>query len=169
MKFLTVVVFTLSTLFAMPSFAQGAPATAAPAPISSADMQILRDKIKADKKLVVAANMRLTDDQAKAFWPIYDAYQADLEKINQRTAKLIGSYAEAWNNNSVDNGVAKKLTTEMLAIEQAEVDLRKGYAAKLNKVLPAVLTGRYLQIEGKIRAVIRYDLASKIPLAQTDK
>jgi hypothetical protein len=37
---------------------------------TSADMimQILRDKLKADKKVVVAANMQLTDTEAKALW-----------------------------------------------------------------------------------------------------
>ena len=53
------------------------------------NMQILRDKIKADKKLVVATNMELTESEAKDFWPIYDAYQKDLRKINQRIAKLL--------------------------------------------------------------------------------
>ena len=36
------------------------------------NMQILRDKIRADKKLVVATNMELTESEAKNFWPIYN-------------------------------------------------------------------------------------------------
>ena len=55
------------------------------------NMQILRDKIKADKKLVVATNMELTESEAKNFWPIYDEYQKDLQKINQRIAALLES------------------------------------------------------------------------------
>ncbi len=35
-------------------------------------------KLKADKKLLVASNMELTDAESKAFWPLYDAYQKDL-------------------------------------------------------------------------------------------
>ena len=58
------------------------------------NMQILRDKIKADKKLVVAANMELTETEAKGFWPIYEEYQKDLQKINRRIAKLLDSYAD---------------------------------------------------------------------------
>ncbi|MEE9538819.1 MAG: hypothetical protein V3W10_05750, partial [candidate division NC10 bacterium] len=34
-------------------------------------MQILREKIQADKKLLVATNMDLTEKEAQAFWPIY--------------------------------------------------------------------------------------------------
>ena len=43
-------------------------------------MEILRQKIKADKKLVVAANLKLTDAEGTAFWPVYDAYQKDLQR-----------------------------------------------------------------------------------------
>ena len=53
------------------------------------NMQILRDKIRADKKLVVATNMELTESEAKGFWPIYEQYQKDLQKINQRVANLL--------------------------------------------------------------------------------
>ncbi|MGH7927600.1 MAG: hypothetical protein ACREQV_07380, partial [Candidatus Binatia bacterium] len=45
------------------------------------NMQILREKIRADKKLVVALNMDLTDAEAKNFWPIYEQYQKDLQRI----------------------------------------------------------------------------------------
>ena len=50
-------------------------------------MEILRQKIKADKKLVVAQNLQLTDAEGTAFWPVYDAYQKDLQQINQRLVR----------------------------------------------------------------------------------
>lgn len=34
------------------------------------NMDILKEKIKADKKLIVAANRILTDAEAKDFWPL---------------------------------------------------------------------------------------------------
>jgi len=128
------------------------------------NMQILLDKVKADKKLVVATNMDLTDAEGKAFWPIYDLYQKDLQGINDRLGKTILAYADAYNNKTLTDAQAMQLTNEAIAIDQDEVTLRKSYAAKLNRVLPAKKTARYLQIENKIRAGIRYDLASGIPL-----
>ena len=128
------------------------------------DMQILLDKVKADKKLLVAQNMNLTDAESQAFWPIYDSYQKDLWAINQRLIKLVKSYADAWNSNTVDDTVAKKLLNEMVSIQGAEANLTKTYAPKLTAVLPAMKAARYLQIENKIRAVIRFELAANIPL-----
>jgi hypothetical protein len=140
------------------------PAVFAQEKSSDTNMQILRDKIKSDKKLVVAANMDLTEAEAKKFWPVYDAYQKDLQSINERLKKVILDYADAYNNNSLTDAQAKKLSDEALAIEADEAKMRKDYSVKLNSVVPAKKAARYLQIENKIRAVIRYDLADAIPL-----
>jgi hypothetical protein len=142
---------------AMPSVAQDKPAD---------NMQILRDKIKADKKLVVATNMELTESEAKDFWPIYDQYQRDLQKINQRIANVLEGYAVDFRGKSLTDEKAKKLIDEAVAIEQAEANLKSTYAPKLSKVLPVKKVARYLQIENKIRAVVKYDLAQGVPLVQ---
>lgn len=55
---------------------------------------------------------------------------------------------------------------ENLSIQQAEVKLQSSYVPKLNKAWPATKVARYQQIETKIRAVIKYDLAATIPLVQ---
>ena len=139
----------------------------APAQDKPADnMQILRDKIKADKKLLVAANMELTESEAKAFWPVYDQYQKDLAAINRRIGKLIESYAADYRANTMTDEKAKKLTAEYVAIEKAEAVLKESSVPKLSKVLPPKKVARYLQIENKIRAMVKYELAGGIPLVQ---
>jgi hypothetical protein len=130
------------------------------------NMQILRDKIKADKKLVVATNMELTESEAKGFWPIYDQYQKELQKINQRMGKVLESYADDNRKKSLTDDKAKKLIDEAVSIEQAEANIKSTFAPKLSKVLPVKKVARYLQIENKIRAVVRYDLAQGVPLVR---
>lgn len=141
-------------------------ASTASAQEKSADnMQILAEKIKADKKLVVAENMGLTESEAKAFWPIYDAYQKDLAQLNDRLSKLIETYAGYYNNKTLTDANAKELTAEAMAIETAELDLKKSYLPKLYSVLPAVKVARYIQIENKIRAIVKLQIAAAVPLA----
>jgi predicted outer membrane protein len=130
------------------------------------NMQILRDKLKADKKLLVATNMELTESEAKNFWPIYEEYQKDLQKINRRIATLLESYAADFRSKSLTDDKAKKLIDEAVAIEQAEANLKSTYAPKLSKALPVKKVARYLQIENKIRAVVKYDLAQGVPLVK---
>ena len=134
--------------------------------INTTNMDILRQKVKADKKLVVAANLQLTDAEGAAFWPVYEAYQKDLQQLNQRMGAMVVSYANAYNKGPVANDVAKKLLDEALAVDDAEAKLRASYAPKILGTLPATKAARYIQIENKIRAALRYELAAGIPLVE---
>ena len=154
MKLIKVMILCTVALTATSAFAQD----------SNTNMQILLEKVKADKKLVVASNMDLTEPEGKAFWPIYDAYQKDLQAINERLGKTILAYADAYNNKTLTDAQAKRLTDEVLAIDQDEIALRKIYTARLGGAIAGKKVARYLQIENKIRAAIRYDLAAGIPL-----
>ncbi len=141
------------------------PVAAAQKPTDS-DMQILLEKVKADKKLLVAANMKLSEAEAKKFWPVYDAYQAELGKLNKRVVTLIKAYAEDYNNNSMTDEKSKKMVTEMISIDEAEVAMKKAFVPKLYKAIPATKVARYLQIENKIRAALRYEIAGAVPLVK---
>jgi hypothetical protein len=142
-----------------------APAMAQTA-VTDSDMQILAQKVKADKKLLVDVNMQLTDTEAKGFWPIYDAYQKDLEGVDGRLLKVIGSYADAYSAGPIPNDLAGHLIGEYLDIQQDEAKMNRSYVPKLSEVLPGAKVARYLQIETKIRAVVRYELAGRIPLVE---
>jgi hypothetical protein len=156
MKLIGAVILCVAVLTSASAFAQDKHA--------GNNMQILHDKLKADKKLVVAANMDLNDAEAKVFWPIYDAYQKDLQGPNDRLVKAILAYADAYNNNTLTDEQAMKLTNAALAIDQDEVTMRKTYTEKLSGVLPGKKVARYFQIENKIRALVRYEMADNIPL-----
>ena len=133
---------------------------------ATTNMEILRQKIKADKKLVVAENLKLTDAEGAAFWPVYDAYQKDLQQINQRLVATIKAYADAYNKGPVTNETAKKLLDDSLAIDDAEAKLKSASVPKILAALPATKAARYIQIENKIRALVRYEMAAGIPLIQ---
>jgi len=165
MKLLKILPLAIAAALAMPAIAQqSAPANPSASPTSS-DMEILRQKVKADKKLLVAANMQLTEAEGKAFWPVYDEYQAALKKINERVMKTVSDYADAYKKGPLSNETAKKLLDEVIAIEESEAKMRREMAPKVEKAVGAAKTARYYQIEGKIRAAIKYELAANIPLA----
>jgi hypothetical protein len=110
--------------------------------------------------------MDLTEAEAKGFWPIYEAYQKDLQAINQRIAGQLESYADDIRASTLTDDGAKELIEESVSIDQSEAALKSKYAPELAKVLPARKVVRYLQIENKIRAVVRYDLVSGVPLVE---
>ena len=155
MKLLSIWMVTGIMLLSMGSVAQSAEDT---------NMEILLQKVKADKKLLVAGNMGLSDEEGKKFWPLYEEYQKELEHLNHNLGKTIKEYADAFNKGPLSNEQAKRLMDEALAVEEAEAKLKRTYADKIGKVLSAAKTARYIQIENKIRAMLKAELAQEIPL-----
>jgi hypothetical protein len=131
------------------------------------NMQIVLEKVRADKKLLVAENMQLTEAEAKAFWPVYNQYQDELFLLRTRTLKLINDFADAYEK--MTDETAKKLMDEYITIETLGPKLRQAYLPKFRKVLPEVKVVRYYQIENKIQAALYYELAANIPLMKAAK
>ena len=153
--FVFALALAITVWFASPAVSQDKPAS---------NMEILIEKIRADKKLLVAANMELTEPEAKAFWPVYDKFQDELFLLRSRTARLIKDYAEA--SKDMNNEKAKALLDESITIESLGLKLRQSYLPKFRKALPEKKVARYYQIENKIQAALNYELAKEIPLVQ---
>ena len=151
LRFATLLLLGLAV--AGPALAQDKPAD---------NMQVLLEKIRADKKLLVAENMNLTEAEAKGFWPVYDELQAELASLNQRTGQLIRQYAETGGN--VTPAAANAILDEFLSVEKGRLAMYEKFRPRFAGVLPAPKVVRYYQIENKIRAVIQYGLAAEIPL-----
>ncbi len=128
------------------------------------NMDLVKDKIRADKKLFMATNMQLTESEVKAFGPIYEAYQAELDQLRDREIKLIEEFAT--NYETMSDEVAKKLLDDSLSIDSAHLKLRQSYLSKIRGVLSDKKVARYYQLESKIDAVMEYEMAKRIPLVE---
>jgi len=126
------------------------------------NMAILMEKIKADKKLLVAANLGLTEAESKDFWPLYDAYQKDLEGNRMKLGDIIKRYAEKYE--TMTNEEAKVLLNDYMKVEEEQMNMRQAALPKFRAVLPEIKVVRYYQIENKIRSAVNYEIAALIPL-----
>ena len=133
------------------------------------DMQALRAAVRADKKAFVASTLKLTDAEAKRFWPLYDAYQRVVDGANQR--RVVAVEALIALDRPISDLYARNLATELMGADEAEVKARRTLQNRLmrgmpTRVLPPRKAARYLQLESKIRAVQAYDIAATIPLVR---
>jgi len=131
------------------------------------DMQALRAAVKADKKAFVASTLKLTDAEAKRFWPIYDAYQRDLDVANRR--RNVAVLGQVALDKPVSDLYARNLANEWLAADETEIKLRRSLQNRLMRGVPTRIlspkkAASYMQLEAKIRAVQAYDIAATIPL-----
>jgi hypothetical protein len=144
-------------LWVAPSFAQE---------LSAKSMEALREAAKSNKKALVALNLKLTETEDKAFWKVYESYQKDLAKINEQRLSLIKDYAKEYKARSLTDEKAKQIISNYLVIEEDLLNLTKSYLNKFGAVIPDKKLMTYWQIENKIQAIIRFDGAINIPLAE---
>ena len=131
-----------------------------------AAMHAKEAEIGPGKRAFVEQQLALTPDQAKKFWPVYDAHQAALKKFNQRRVDNVLAYAKVYNANSLTDAEANRLALQALAIEREETAELESTYAKAHAAIPGQKAAHYLQIESKLRALVRFKQASAVPVAK---
>src|SRR5437899_7274698 len=126
------------------------------------DMQALRDAVRADRKAFVSSTLKLTNAEAKRFWPAYDGYQRTLDMANRR--RVVAVETLIARDKPVTDLYARNLANELVASDETEVKARRTLHNRVMRALPPTKAARYLQLESKIRAVQAYDIAATIPL-----
>ena len=128
------------------------------------EIKLLRQDLRADKKMLVAANMQLTEAEAVKFWPVYDAYTLETIKLNDTLQGLIKEYAQ--NYESLTDEKAKSLTKRTLDLDDGATKLRIKYVPLFNKVISAKKTARFMQIDRRLGLLVNIQLAAALPLVQ---
>lgn len=128
------------------------------------DAKTVRDELRAEKHRLVTENMQLTESEAAAFWPVYEAYQKEMDALGDRMNKLVENYG--ITHKVMTDDTAAKLLEELLNIQSDRVQVQKAYVPKFQKALPMTKVARFYQIENKFRAAVDYDITSQIPLLE---
>jgi hypothetical protein len=133
-------------------------------PAQAADsVELSRQIIKTQKQAIVAESMSLTEEEARAFWPVYENYQDGLRKIDDQYVAFIREYSGLYKDLTTQQ--AQDMIKRYLDIESDRLKLKKSYRSKFGKAVSPTKLIRYYQIENKIEAVIKYNLATETPLA----
>lgn len=127
-----------------------------------AESAVLLDAIRANRKAFVAVNLALSPQEAEKFWPLYDRYMKDVGTIGDRVAAIVDDYTKSFRDLSNDKAV--QLMEGYLAAEAERLQVRRTYLDEFKKILPGRTVARFYQLENKMDAVLRYDLAGTIPV-----
>ena len=126
-------------------------------------IELTRTYIEANRQVIVAAAMELTEEESTVFWPVYKAYRADVQPLNDRFMKVLKDYADNYEN--LPDAMAAEIMSEYLDIEEDRLIYKKAALEKMTGLLPMSKVARFFQIENKMDAIVKFDLAVQIPLA----
>jgi DNA-directed RNA polymerase len=122
----------------------------------------LRQVAGQDRRNIVRANMLLTETESARFWPLYDEYRAERQKIGDRRVRLITDFLAAENSMSEDE--ARTLANQDFAIEKDISELKARWYKKMTKELSERTIARFFHIDEKLDAAADIALAANIPL-----
>jgi hypothetical protein len=131
---------------------------------SRSAIEVSRADIQSDRQALVASNLPLTDEQAKAFWPLYRQYRAEMQAVGDQLVNLIENYGQ--NYESLTDEQAAQMMKEYLKMQKDSNQIKEKYMPRFNKILPAKTVMRFYQIENKMDTIVMLAVASQIPLAK---
>jgi hypothetical protein len=132
--------------------------------ISDQDLSLLRKDLRARRKQLIAANLKLTDAEAAKFWPVYDQYVAELIAINDNKFGLIQDYADNWGKMTNDQSLL--FSRQWLDMDIQTAQLRQKYVPIVSKVLDGKKTATFFQLDRRIAMMMELQVSSQMPLVQ---
>jgi hypothetical protein len=140
-----------------------APMAAGQNPVDGA-VQLTRESIETQRRVLVGGSLHLTDGEASAFWPIYDAYERELAPVREKTARVAAEFVAA--GASVTDDKVQAMMADLMAADDQSLVLRRKYMKQMGRRLPARKLALYFQLERKFDAVIAYEYAQRVPLVR---
>jgi hypothetical protein len=127
-------------------------------------IQLLRKDIRAQRKQLIAANMKLSGAEAEKFWPIYEAYVDELVAINRTKYDLLKQYAAG--SDMMTDQEAQASVGRWVSVDESVAKLRFKYIPILRGVLSARNTALFFQLDRRIQLMIDLQLVSRLPLIE---
>lgn len=132
--------------------------------INNKDLELLRRDLRAKRKELIAANLKLSEDEAKRFWPVYDQYIKELIAINDKKFALIQNYAD--NFGKMSDFESLLFIRNWLDYDIDTTQLRQRYVPIVAKVLDGKKTATFFQLDRRIAMMLDLQVSSQMPLVQ---
>jgi len=153
-----------SALFALAVIAALSAAAPAAAQTRTDEKELTKSMITTERQAIIAANLNLTEDQAKVFWPLFREYGTEMDAITDRKIHLIEDYARKYVGLTDEE--ASALMNDYFAVQKDELKIKQKWFARMKKDLPIKTVTRFFQIEYKLDAIVRAETTRVLPLVQ---
>jgi hypothetical protein len=126
-------------------------------------LEVTRQAIESQRRVLVSGALPLTDAEGDAFWPLYDAYEKERRPLDEQANKLVADFLAAAA--TLTDAQARAMLDKALKVDESRLRVRREFMERMEKAIPPRKLARFYQIDNKLDAVVRADLAKQIPLA----
>ena len=125
-------------------------------------LELTRQAVETQRRVLVSGALPLTAAEASAFWPLYDGYEKERRAVDERANRLVADFVAAAA--SLADSQASAMLGEALRIDEERLRLRRDWMGRMSKAIPPRKLVRFFQIENKLDSVVRADVARQVPL-----
>ena len=134
----------------------------------NAELDNARAMIQESREAIIREDLRLTDDEAARFWPLYEEYRGDLMPIQDQYVELIADYMKNYEAGTLSDAYADELLDDYFDIKGGILQIRKRYIRRFKRILPSLKVARFYQLENKMNADMDIELALLVPLVESN-
>lgn len=146
--------------------AQAAVPSAAPGETQKANLDayatLLRENVPDEKEQLIALVMFFNEADAAKFWPIYEQYRAELDKLNASEATSIDDYVR--NNGHLTDQQADQIVHSQTQFQSQRAALLEKYYEQFKNALGPVSAARFFEAENQLLSLTDLQLSSKLPV-----
>ena len=137
-----------------------------PVVAQSSEFAAARAELQAGRNQIILEELRLDEAELTTFWPVYEAYIAQLAPLRDRKAKMVGKFVDAYQAGEFGDEFSRWLIEENFAIKEAWIATQKEFAARFSDILSVQQVARFYQLENKMDAEVDAQLALTVSLLE---
>jgi hypothetical protein len=126
--------------------------------------ELLRSDIRTQKVAIITEVVGFTEEEDKAFWPLYREYDAEMSKIGDQRVSNIEDYASHFS--SLTDEAADRIARKALELEAQRQAVKTKYYDRFAKALSPRTALRVMQVEQQLLLLIDLQIVSSLPIAK---
>ena len=130
-------------------------------PTIDSTIAVVRANMQADRTTLITTGMNFSDKDGAAFWPIYQQYEYERARLDNRRVAVIKEYTQKYPN--LTDTEAKEMAEQMFEFDARLAAAKKRYYKKFNKVLPALTVTKFFQLERRIDLLMDMNVEASLP------
>jgi hypothetical protein len=132
------------------------------------EIKLIQSVYGLEKRDIVKEYIKLNEAESQKFWPLYDQYELERQKLGKDRINILSEYAMSYD--TLRDPQADKLATRTFENELEFDKLHKKYYGKMKKDLGPLKAAAFFQLESYLQTTILYEIQDNIPfIGQLDK
>ena len=126
------------------------------------EAEMMMSMFKVEKKALLMDFLKLNEEEAALFWPVYEEFNMDRGVISKKRIELITKYADEYNTITAEQ--IDELVCESFANRASLEKLHKSYYNKFKKAVGPKRAAQFVQYERFVDNAINTELNNNLPL-----